>query len=116
MLVSFSEQIRILWKAAIHAVIWGVWTTRNQWIFEGKLVDFRSVLSLVWRAVLEANRLDIGCMRNCMDDLLILRRFGLRGCLSKVPMIKTVVWSSSALGLIKVNTYGVAMGSEISLK
>ena len=77
MSVSFSEQVRILWKAAIHAVIWGVWIARNQWIFEGKSVDFRSILSLVWCAVSEANRLEIGCMHNCMDDLLILRRFGL---------------------------------------
>ena len=37
----------------------------------------RSVLSLVWRAVSKANRLEIGCIRNCMDDLLILHRFGL---------------------------------------
>jgi ribonuclease HI len=111
MSVSFSEQIRILWKAAIHAVIWGVWTARNQWIFEGKSVDFRSVLSLVWRAVSEANRLDIGCMRNCMDDLLILRRFGLRGRPSKAPVIKSVVWSPPAPGWIKVNTDGAAIGS-----
>ena len=74
-------------------------------------MDFRSVLSLVWRAVSEANRLDIGCMRNCMDDLLILHRFGLRGCPSKAPVIKSVIWSPPAPGWIKVNTDGAAMGS-----
>ncbi|KAI9192216.1 hypothetical protein LWI28_019629 [Acer negundo] len=59
----------------------------------------------------EANRLDIGCMHNCMDDLLILRRFGLQGCPSKAPVIKSVIWSPPAPGWIKVNTDGVAMGS-----
>ncbi|KAK1591397.1 hypothetical protein Q3G72_007018 [Acer saccharum] len=102
---------RILWKAAIHAVIWGVWTARNQWIFEGKSVDFKSVLSLVWRAVSEANRLEIGFMHNCMDDLLILHRFGLQGCPSKALVIKSVVWSPPAPSWIKVNTYGAALGS-----
>ncbi|KAI9191000.1 hypothetical protein LWI28_001990 [Acer negundo] len=111
MSVSFSEQVRILWKVAIHTVIWGVWTARNQWIFEGKSVDFRSILSLVWRAVSEANRLDIDCMHNCMDDLLILRCFGLQGCPSKAPVIKSVIWSPPAPGWIKVNTDGADMGS-----
>ena len=46
-----------------------------------------------------------------MDDLLILRRFGLRGCPSKASVIKSVIWLPPASGWIKVNTYGVAMGS-----
>ena len=77
MSVSFSDQVRVLWKTAIHAVVWSVWFARNQLIFESKAVDFRSALSLVWRAVFDANRLEIGCMRNCVDDLLILHCFDL---------------------------------------
>ena len=69
------------------------------------------VLSLVWCAVSEANRLEIGCMHNCMDDLLILHRFGLQGRPSKAPVIKSVVWSPPPPGWIKVNTDGAAMGS-----
>ncbi|KAI9198422.1 hypothetical protein LWI28_015556 [Acer negundo] len=112
MSVSFSEQVRILWKAAILAVIWGVWIACNQWIFEGKSVDFRSILSLVWHAVSEANRLDIGCMRSCMDDLFIFRHFGLQGRPSKAPVIKSVIWSPPAPGWVRVNTNGAAMGSS----
>ncbi|KAK3222004.1 hypothetical protein Dsin_009029 [Dipteronia sinensis] len=83
MSVSFSDQVRVLWKVAIHIVVWSVWIARNQWIFEGKAVNFMSALALVCRAVSNANRLKIGCMSNCVDDLLILRRFGLRGCPTK---------------------------------
>ncbi|KAI9157100.1 hypothetical protein LWI28_016974 [Acer negundo] len=101
----------ILWKSAIHVVIWRVWTAHNQWIFEGKSVDFKSILSLVWYAVSEANCLDIGYMRNCMDDLLILHRFGLQGRLSKASMIKSVIWSPLAPGWIKVHIDGAAMCS-----
>ncbi|KAI9178075.1 hypothetical protein LWI28_022444 [Acer negundo] len=111
MSISFSEQVRILWKVAIHVVIWGVWTACNQWIFEGKSVDFRSILSLVWHAISEANRLDIGCMHNCMDNLLILRHFGLYGRPFKAPVIKSVIWSPPALDWIKVNTNNADMGS-----
>ncbi|KAI9174041.1 hypothetical protein LWI28_010868 [Acer negundo] len=61
--------------------------------------------------VSEANRLDIGCMRNCMDDFLILSRSGLLGRLSKAPVIKSVIWSPPAPGWNKVNTDGAVMGS-----
>ncbi|KAK3205148.1 hypothetical protein Dsin_019194 [Dipteronia sinensis] len=111
MSVSFSEQVRILWKTSIHAVIWGVWTACNRLIFKGKLVDFRSILSLIWHAVSEANHLEIGCMWNCMDDFLILRRFGLLGRPSKSLVIKSVVWSPPALSWIKVDADGATIGS-----
>ncbi|KAK3221823.1 hypothetical protein Dsin_008848 [Dipteronia sinensis] len=111
MSVSFSDQIRVFWRASIHAVIWSVWYSCNQWIFEGKYIDFRAALSLVCRSVYDANRLGIGCMHNCVDDLLILRRFGLSGRPGKAPVIRSVVWSPPAPGWIKVNTEGAALGS-----
>ncbi|KAK3193274.1 hypothetical protein Dsin_024584 [Dipteronia sinensis] len=111
MSVSFSDQIRVLWRAAIHVVVWSVWYSRNQWIFKGKSVDFMATLSLVWHSVYDANHLGIGCMRNCVDDLLILRRFGLSGRPGKAPVIMSVGWSPSAPRWIKVNTDGSALGS-----
>ncbi|KAK3185052.1 hypothetical protein Dsin_032338 [Dipteronia sinensis] len=50
-------------------------------------------------------------MRNCMDDFLILRRFGLRGSPFKASVIKSMVWSPPASDWIKVNTYGATIGS-----
>ncbi|KAK3197881.1 hypothetical protein Dsin_021296 [Dipteronia sinensis] len=74
-------------------------------------MEFRSALSLVWRAVSDANRLEIGCMRNCVDDLLILHRFDLRGRPAKALVIRSVIWSPPAPGWIKVNTNGAALSS-----
>ncbi|KAK3226250.1 hypothetical protein Dsin_006112 [Dipteronia sinensis] len=111
MSVSYSDQLLVLWKTAIHAVVWSVWFTRNQWIFESKAVDFRSALSLVWCAVFDVNRLEIGCMRNCVDDLLILRRFDLCGHPARALIIKSVIWSPPALGWIKVNTDDAILSS-----
>ncbi|KAK3184879.1 hypothetical protein Dsin_032165 [Dipteronia sinensis] len=88
----------------------GVWYSRNQWIFEGNFVDFRVALSLVWRSVYNANRLGIDCMRNCVDDLLILRPFSLSGRLGRALVIRSVVWSPPASGWIKVNTDGTSLG------
>ncbi|KAK3204572.1 hypothetical protein Dsin_018618 [Dipteronia sinensis] len=73
-----------------------------QWIFDGQSVAFRADLSLVWRSVYNVNRLGIGCMRNYVDDLLILHRFGLSGRPGKAPVIRSVVWSPPAPGWIKV--------------
>ncbi|KAK3188082.1 hypothetical protein Dsin_027643 [Dipteronia sinensis] len=111
MSVSFSDQVRVLWKTAIHVVVWSVWLVHNQWIFDGKAMDFRSALSLVWRAVSDANRLGIWCMRNCVDDLLILRRFDLCGRPVRAPVIRSVIWSPPAPSWIKVNTDGTALSS-----
>ncbi|KAK3221411.1 hypothetical protein Dsin_008436 [Dipteronia sinensis] len=50
-------------------------------------------------------------MRNFVDDLLILHRFGLSGRPGKAPVIRRVVWSPPAPGWIKVNTDGATLGS-----
>ncbi|KAK3193353.1 hypothetical protein Dsin_024663 [Dipteronia sinensis] len=97
-----NHEIRVLWRAAILVVVWSVWYSRNQWIFEGKSVDFR---------VYVAKHLGIGCMGNCVDDLLILHRFSLSGRPGKASVIRNVIWSPPAPGWIKVNTYGAALGS-----
>ncbi|KAK3230080.1 hypothetical protein Dsin_001961 [Dipteronia sinensis] len=111
MSVSFSDQIMVLWRADIHAVVWSVWYSCNQWIFEGKILNFSVTLSLVWRSVYDANRLGIGCMRKSIDDLVILLRFDLSGRPGKALVIRSVVWSPPALRWIKVNTDGATLGS-----
>ncbi|KAK3189603.1 hypothetical protein Dsin_029164 [Dipteronia sinensis] len=111
MTVSFSDQIWILWKAVIHDVAWSVWFTRNRKILDDKPVDFRLALSLVWRAVKDANRLSLGCMRNSVDELLIHKHFGLRGRPPHASVIKSVFWSPPSPGWVKVNTDEVALGS-----
>ena len=88
-----------------------MWYSCNRWIFDGKSVDFRAALSLVWHSVYDTNHLGIGCIRNCVDDLLILRRFGLSGHPGKAPVIMSVVRLPPTPGWIKVNTNGVALGS-----
>ncbi|KAK3189542.1 hypothetical protein Dsin_029103 [Dipteronia sinensis] len=69
------------------------------------------VLFSVWHSVYDANRLGISCMRNCVDDLLILHRFGLSGQPGKALVSRSVVWSPPAPGWIKVNTDGASLGS-----
>ncbi|KAK2657504.1 hypothetical protein Ddye_010556 [Dipteronia dyeriana] len=50
-------------------------------------------------------------MRNCVDDLLILRRFDLRGRPARAPVIRSVIWSPLAPGWSKVNIDGAALSS-----
>ncbi|KAK2638001.1 hypothetical protein Ddye_025796 [Dipteronia dyeriana] len=111
MSVPFSDHVRVLWKTTIHNVVWSVWLARNQWIFESKTMDFRSALSLIWRAVSDTNRLEIECMCNCVNDILILRRFDLRGRPVRASVIRIVIWSHPAPGCTKVNTDGVTLSS-----
>ncbi|KAK3193489.1 hypothetical protein Dsin_024799 [Dipteronia sinensis] len=46
-----------------------------------------------------------------MDNLLILRCFGLRGRPTKSSVIKSKIWSLPALDWIKLNTDGAALSS-----
>ncbi|KAK2659229.1 hypothetical protein Ddye_005762 [Dipteronia dyeriana] len=50
-------------------------------------------------------------MRNCVDDLLILRRFDLRGRPTRAPVIRSVIWLPPAPRWTKVNTDGAALSS-----
>ncbi|KAK3204394.1 hypothetical protein Dsin_018440 [Dipteronia sinensis] len=82
---------------------------------EEKSIDFRTTLSLVWHSVYDANRLGIDCMRNCVDDLLILYRFSLSGRSGKAPVIRSVVWSPPAPGWIKA-CFAVPLGQVFAFE
>ncbi|KAK2655573.1 hypothetical protein Ddye_008625 [Dipteronia dyeriana] len=77
-----------------------------------------SLAVALWEAVFsafqrlsDANQLKIGCMRNCVDDLLILHRFDLCGRPTKAPFIRSVIWSPLAPGWTKVITDGAVLSS-----
>ncbi|KAK2640594.1 hypothetical protein Ddye_028389 [Dipteronia dyeriana] len=61
--------------------------------------------------VFDADRLEIGCVCNYIDDLLILCWFDFRGRPVRAPVIKNVIWSSPASGWIKVNTNSAVLSS-----
>ncbi|KAK2661872.1 hypothetical protein Ddye_000446 [Dipteronia dyeriana] len=77
--------------------------------FQRRISVDTSALSFVWRAVSDANRLEIRCMHNYVDDLLILHRFDLRGRPARAPVIRSVIWSPPAPGWTKVNADGAAL-------
>ncbi|KAK3189414.1 hypothetical protein Dsin_028975 [Dipteronia sinensis] len=100
-----------LWEAAFSAFQGCISADSWGFFFSQAMAVSFSDQSLVWRAVSRANRLGIGCMRNCMDYLLILWCFGLRGRPTKTLVIRSVIWSPSTSGWIKVNTDGAALSS-----
>ncbi|KAK2653209.1 hypothetical protein Ddye_013065 [Dipteronia dyeriana] len=74
----------------------------------------RAALSPVWSFVYDVNHLGIGCMCNCVDDLLILHRFDLCGRPGKAPVIRIVVWSPPTSGWIKVRLGYLACSSSLA--
>ncbi|KAK2638779.1 hypothetical protein Ddye_026574 [Dipteronia dyeriana] len=108
-----------LWEAIFSAFQWRI--SADTWSsllsqamsvsFSNQVMDFKFTLSLVWHAVFDANLLEIGCMRNCVDDLLILHWFDIRGCPVRAFVIRSVIWSPLPLGWTKVNTDGAALSS-----
>ncbi|KAK3212468.1 hypothetical protein Dsin_017174 [Dipteronia sinensis] len=60
----------------------------------------------------DASCLEIGCMGNSVEDLLILRSFGIRGRLAKASVIKSMFWLPPAPSWVKINTDGAALSSS----
>ena len=36
-----------LWKMAFFAIIWSIWLTRNDMVFNGKVLDLRQILNII---------------------------------------------------------------------
>ncbi|KAK2660805.1 hypothetical protein Ddye_007338 [Dipteronia dyeriana] len=116
--VALWETVFSVFQQRISADTWSSFFSQTMSVSfsdQSKTMDFRSALSFVRRAVSDANRLEIECMRNCVDDLLILRRFDLRGRPARAPVIRSVIWSPPAPGWTKVNTDGAALSSPASI-
>ncbi|KAK3193228.1 hypothetical protein Dsin_024538 [Dipteronia sinensis] len=92
---------RIAISLVIDYLVWHHSREGRQCLFLS-VIRVRSALSLMLHSIYVANRLGIGCMRKCVDDLLILHLFGLSSRLGKAPVIRSVVWSPPALGWIKL--------------
>ncbi|KAL5546988.1 hypothetical protein UlMin_006675 [Ulmus minor] len=53
--LNFISQTGPVWIAAIHAVIWTVWKTRNNIIFYNQDASYKTSLIFIWWAIKEAN-------------------------------------------------------------
>lgn len=61
--------------------------------------------------VVAANIFKVGGIRNCVDDFLVLKRFGIAGLPAKPKSVVPIVWIPLAFGWIKLNIDGVTLGS-----
>lgn len=68
-------------------------------------------MSFVSAAIYEASGIQSGVMHNSILDLMVLNKLGVLGSLTRSLKIILVYWSLNTVGLIKVNTNGVAKSS-----
>ncbi|XVF53696.1 hypothetical protein PTKIN_Ptkin05aG0119600 [Pterospermum kingtungense] len=109
--MSFSSQLEVLWKAGFHAVLWSIWHARNVAHFHGQSVIISHSLRTVCKAIKEMALFKLGYMHNSIEDLMVLRRFGIAGVPRKPRVIIPILWIHPPLGCVKINIDGAAAGS-----
>ncbi|XP_057779593.1 uncharacterized protein LOC130998178 [Salvia miltiorrhiza] len=109
---KFSSQIANYWKAGLITIIWAIWMQRNCCIFEDGKSEAKRILHTVKVAFREMEQnFRLGSMKNTCEDLLILRKIGIKGRASPPPDFINVYWWPPPHQWIKVNTDGSALGA-----
>ena len=109
--IKFSPQVKILWKAGIFSLLWAVWSTRNQMIFEDKKISTSSSMAFIISSIREVNKVSSATMSNSQSDLLVLKNLGVSLHPNPSPNIIPVRWLPPPPDWIKVNTDGAARGA-----
>ncbi|XP_057811701.1 uncharacterized protein LOC131025940 [Salvia miltiorrhiza] len=109
---SFSSQVASYWKAGIINLIWAIWMQRNCCIFEDGKFEAKRILHSVKVAFREMDQnFSLSSMNNNCEDLIILRKIGIKGCASPPSDFINVYWWPPPNQWIKVNTDGSALGA-----
>ena len=111
MTVRKSPQIFALWKVAISNVCDVIWTSRNKRVFDGISTSLLSAKAIIWAWIREAEKLQLGWIRNNIEDWITINKIGVKGQYPKSSSITEVHWNFPPRGWIKCNIDGLAFGS-----
>ncbi|XP_057790938.1 uncharacterized protein LOC131008050 [Salvia miltiorrhiza] len=110
---KLCPQIGVFWKAGIVTMLWLLWTTRNNYIFENKDWNGKHIIHMVRVTFLEieSNFHNIGHIHNTWEDYMITRAIGISARSAPPPEVINVHWWPPSAPWIKVNTDGSALGA-----
>ena len=81
-------QIFALWKVVIASVCDIIWISRNKCVFEGHSASFNSAKASLKVAIREAGKLNLGWIRNNIEDCEIINRLGVE---SRYPKSSSIM-------------------------
>lgn len=101
-----SAQLKDLWLICFTLILWFVWHARNKMRHEGKVFSVENICRLISGHIQAASRLSIGTMHNSIQDLWILKSFGVE-CRSRcAPRVIEVNWHPPLMGWVKIISDG----------
>ncbi|XP_057808895.1 uncharacterized protein LOC131023373 [Salvia miltiorrhiza] len=109
---SFSSLLQRLWKIGVISLIWNIWISRNNVIFDDQAFSAVAVikfLKLVFKETDDIKKL--GFMDNIWSDYLSLRNLGVKSRPAPPPDYISVYWWPPDINWVKVNTDGSASGA-----
>ena len=92
--------------ACFTSVLWFIWQARNKAKYDNKIFTEVGVCRLIFGHIQAASRIATGYMHNSIQDLRILKCFGVTCRLRHAPRIIEVNWHPPPLGWIKINSDG----------
>ncbi|XP_057811499.1 uncharacterized protein LOC131025725 [Salvia miltiorrhiza] len=106
---NFSTLLQNLWKIGIITLIWMIWTSRNNAVFEDQEFCAVKVMKVVKTTYKETDNFrKLGFMSNVWSDYLTLRSLEVKSRPAPPPEFVSVFWWPPDIGWIKVNTDGSA--------
>ncbi|PRQ50126.1 putative ribonuclease H-like domain, reverse transcriptase zinc-binding domain-containing protein [Rosa chinensis] len=101
-----SPQLKELWVACFTSVLWFLWHARNKAKYDNRFITVVGVCRLVFGHIQSASRIASGHMHNSIQDLRILKCFGVTCRPRHAPRTIEVNWHPPFLGWIKINSDG----------
>ncbi|XP_057785445.1 uncharacterized protein LOC131002988 [Salvia miltiorrhiza] len=110
--VPFSSLLHRLWKVGIISLLWIIWQSRNNAIFDDKPFSRIGVLATLKIFFKETNEVsNLGSMSNDWTDYLTIRAVGVKSRCAPPPDYISVHWWPPDINWMKVNTDGSATGA-----
>ncbi|XP_062014448.1 uncharacterized protein LOC133730976 [Rosa rugosa] len=104
--VGRSPQLKELWIACFCSTLWFIWQTRNRCKFEGIVPNAMHACRMISGYVNTSGRIATGCMFNSIQDLCVVKRFGVPCKPRRAPRIIEVNRHPPLIGWVKINTDG----------
>lgn len=90
--LKFSPKLFSQWIMSVLAASYVIWYACIQCVHQDFVPPINRAFVYIGRVIRDANVIQKGCMDNSVNDLVLLKKFGVVPLLCKAPSIVAVRW------------------------